>query len=371
VNRIVDPVVNSVHQLRVIGRFVRRHGKHPGTAPGTLVHTGPKAMDEVRISFLDYDEHEIREREVATLNEVLPFRDTPTVSWVNVDGLHDVSLVQQVGDHFGIHPLVLEDILSVGQRAKLEEYDDFLYIVVRMLSWNPEGGHIDEEQLSMILGRSWVFTFQERTGDHFDRVRERLRQAKGQIRTRGADYLAYALVDAVVDHYFHVLEEMGGATEELELEVLEDPTRETMRRLHHLKREMVVMRRAVWPLRDMANGLVRSDSPLIQQPTRVFLRDVYDHAIQIMDTVESLRDVVSGILDLYLSNLSNRTNEVMKVLTIMATIFIPLTFVAGVYGMNFDHMPELHVPWAYGAVWGVMVAIAVTMLVYFHRKGWL
>lgn len=357
--------------MSVLGRFVRRHTKRPGTAPGTLIHTGPQKMETVRISFLDYDEQALNEREVPGVGEVLPFRDSPTVSWVNIDGLHDVGLVQQVGDHFGIHPLVLEDVLSMGQRPKVEEYDDFVYVVLPMLSWNPAGGHVEEEQLSLILGRHWVFTFQERVGDHFDPVRDRLRQAKGRIRTRGADYLAYALIDAVVDHYFQVLEGVGAATEELELEVLENPTRETMERLHHLKREMVVMRRAVWPLRDMANGLVRSDSPLIQQPTRVFLRDVYDHAIQIMDTVESLRDVVSGILDLYLSNLSNRTNEVMKVLTIMATIFIPLTFVVGVYGMNFEYMPELAVPWAYGAVWGVMIAIGLTMIVYFRRKGWL
>lgn len=370
-NRIVEPVLHSVHQLRVIGRFVRRHTKHPGTAPGTLVHTGPQKMEQVRVSLLDYDEQELTEREPESISQVFPLRDSPTVTWVNVDGLHDVALVQEVGDHFGIHPLVLEDVLSVGQRPKAEEYESFLYVVLPMLGWNAEGGHIEEEQVSLVLGPNWVFTFQERVGDHFEPVRDRLRQAKGRIRARGADYLAYALIDAIVDHYFQVLEAIGGATEELELEVLEDPTPMTMQRLHHLKREMVVMRRAVWPLRDMVNGLVRTDSTLVQQTTRVFLRDVYDHAIQIIDSVESLRDVISGILDLYLSNLSNRTNEVMKVLTIMATIFIPLTFVAGVYGMNFEHMPELSVPWAYGAVWGVMILMALVMLAFFRRKGWL
>ncbi len=370
-NRIVDPVLHSVHHLRVLGRFVRRHSKRPGSAPGTLVHTGVKKVEEVRVTFLDYDEQGINERVDVAVADVLPFRDSPTVSWVNVDGLHDVDLVQHIGDHFGIHPLVLEDVLSVGQRPKAEEYDAFVYVVLPMLSWNAEGRHIEEEQVSLILGPSWVFTFQERAGDQFEPVRERLRQAKGRIRSRGADYLAYALIDAIVDHYFQVLEAIGSATEELELEVLEDPSPATMQRLHHLKREMVVMRRAVWPLRDMVNGLVRTDSALVQQPTRVFLRDVYDHAIQIIDSVESLRDVISGILDLYLSNLSNRTNEVMKVLTIMATIFIPLTFVAGVYGMNFEHMPELGVPWAYAAVWGVMIAMALAMVAFFRRKGWL
>jgi magnesium transporter len=328
-------------------------------------------MDEVRISLIDYDEGELREREVENLAEVWPLRESPTVTWVNVDGLHDVSVVQQVGEQFAIHPLVLEDIVSVGQRPKLEESEGSIYVVLSMLSWDAERSQVEEEQLSLVFGSAWVFTFQERVGDHFDPVRERLRQARGRIRARGADYLAYALLDAVVDHYFQVLEGVGTATEQLELEVLDDPTQATMERLHHLKREMVVIRRAVWPLRDLTNGLVRSDSSLIQQATRVFLRDVYDHAVQIIDTVEGLRDVVSGVLDLYLSNLSHRTNEVMKVLTIMATIFIPLTFVAGVYGMNFEHMPELAVPWAYGAVWGIMLAIAAGMLVYFRRKGWL
>jgi magnesium transporter len=367
VNYLKDPV----HRLRVLGRFVRRQLKHPGSAPGTLVHTGPRRMDEVRITVLDYDENELRERVVADDGELWPLRDTATVTWINVDGLHDVELVRRVGERFGIHALALEDVLSLGQRPKAEEYDDHLFVVLSMLGWNAEGGHVVEEQVSLMLGPRWVLTFQERVGDHLDPVRERLRQAKGRIRARGADYLAYAIVDALVDHYFHVLEGIGAVTEELELEVLDCPTRQTMERLHHLKREMMVVRRAAWPLRDMTNGLARSDSALIQQPTRVFLRDVNDHAVQIIDTVESLRDVVSGMIDLYLSNISNRTNEVMKVLTIMASIFIPLTFLAGIYGMNFDIMPELHVVWAYPALLGLMLAVAGGMVLYFRRKGWL
>jgi magnesium transporter len=370
-NRLVDPVLNPVRHLRILGRFVRRQSKRPGTAPGTLIHTGPQKMDEVRIAVIDYDDGALRERECEGIDELWPLRDPPAVTWVNVDGLHDVAVVQAIGERLAVHPLILEDILSIGQRPKLEEAEDFSYVVLSMLGWNGDADHVEEEQLSLLFGRGWVVTFQERVGDHFDPVRERLRQGRGAIRKRGADYLAYALVDAVVDHYFQVLEGAGALTEELELEVLEDPSRRTMERLHHLKRELVVIRRAVWPLRDLTNGLVRSDSALIQPATRVFLRDVYDHAVQIIDTVESLRDVVSGILDLYLSNLSHRTNEVMKVLTIVATIFIPLTFVAGVYGMNFEYMPELDVPWAYGAVWAVMIGIALAMVAYFRRRGWL
>ncbi len=362
---------NPVRKLRVMGRFVRRRAKSAGAPPGTLVHTGPKRMEAVRVSFLDYDADHLDEQAVERIQEVWPFRDSPTVSWVNIDGLHDTDLIQQVGDHFGIHPLVLEDILSVGQRPKIEEYDGYLYVVLSMLMWNEDSREVEDEQLSLILGPNYVFTFQERMGDVFDPVRERLRSAKGRIRGRGNDYLAYALIDAVVDRYFHVLEAIGAITEELELEVLEDPDRSTMERLHHLKREMVVIRRAIWPVRDLTNGLARSDSPLIQQETRVYLRDVYDHTVQIIETVEGLRDVVSGMIDLYLSNVSNRTNEVMKVLTIMASIFIPLTFMAGIYGMNFDFMPELHMRWAYPTLWGLMVVVAGTMLLYFKRKGWL
>lgn len=362
---------DPVHSIRVLGRFVRRKGKLAGSAPGTLVHSGVKKVDRVRITFLDYDQDGLNEREVADIAETWPLRDSPTVSWVNVDGLHDVELVQRIGDHFGVHPLVLEDVVSTGQRPKIEEYDDHLYVVVAMMAWDPTARQVREEQLSLILGPHWVITFQERVGDAFDPVRERLRQERGRIRTAGADYLAYALIDAIVDQYFHVLEGVGTETERLELEVLDAPTRETMHRLHHLKREMIVVRRSIWPVRDLTNGLVRAESVLIQEPTKVFIRDVYDHSIQIIDAVESLRDVISGMIDLYLSNISFRTNEVMKVLTIMASIFIPLTFMAGVYGMNFEVMPELSLPWAYPALWGLMISVAVGMVIYFRRKGWL
>ncbi|MBT8402663.1 MAG: magnesium/cobalt transporter CorA [Gemmatimonadetes bacterium] len=357
--------------MRVVGRFVRRQVKGAGVAPGTLVHTGKQKMERVRIRAIDYDAERLRESEVDSVDEVLALRDAPSVSWINIDGLHDVDLVRRVGEHFGLHPLVLEDLVHVGQRPKAEAYPGYDAVVLPMLDWDEEGGFVREEQLSLILGPSWILTFQERVGDSFEPVRERLRGAKGRIRARGADYLAYALIDAVVDRYFAVLERIGAATEELELEVLERPGPDAMARLHRLKRELIVLRRAVWPVRDLLNGILRGDSERFEDETRVFVRDVYDHSVQVIETVESLRDVVSGAIDLYLSNVSHRTNEVMKVLTIMASIFIPLTFMAGIYGMNFEHMPELAVPWAYPALWGAMIAVALGMVVYFRRRDWL
>lgn len=366
----LDPL-HPFKTLKVVGRFVRRQVKRSGSAPGTLVHTGEKTMEATRIRFLDYDEEGLREQEVPDLTTVLPLRDSPTVSWINIDGLHDLDLIGAVGDHFGLHPLVMEDLVHVGQRPKEEEYAGYDYVVLPMLTWDDEGGMVRDEQLTLILGPHWILTFQERVGDVFEPVRERLRASKGRIRSRGTDYLAYALMDAVVDRYFEVLERVGDRTEELELEVLDDPTPDSMAKLHHLKRELVVLRRAVWPVRDVLNGLLRAESALIHDETRVFLRDVYDHTVQIIETVEALRDVVSGAIDLYLSNVSNRTNEVMKVLTIMASIFIPLTFMAGIYGMNFQHMPELALPWAYPALWGAMLLVAGGMVAWFRNKGWL
>jgi len=367
--------LDPVRTLRVMGRFVRRQVTGAGAAPGTLVHSGARKVDEVRLRILDYEEGRLDERRVESVEELFGFRDSGSVSWINVDGLHDVELVRELTDHFGLHPIVQEDIVQVGQRSKVEEYDEYLYVVVPMLSWvdgeNGATGHVEEEQLSLLLGPRFVLTFQERYGDVFEPVRERIRSSNRRIRSRGPDYLAYALIDAVVDRYFHVLERMGERTEELELKVLDDPEPETMTRLHTLKREMLVLRRAAWPVRDTVNGLIRGESPLLEDPTRVFLRDVYDHAVQTIDTLESLREVVSSTIDLYLSHVGHKQNEIMKVLTVMASIFIPLTFLAGIYGMNFEWMPELGVRWAYPVLLGVMLTIGLGMVAYFYRKGWL
>ena len=369
--RIVPKDLDPVHQLTVLGRFVRRQLKKPGLPPGTVVHTGPKKEERARVSYLDFDAQTLTEREdVQDLSVLWGLCDSPTVSWVNVDGLHDTGIIERIGERFGIHPLALEDIVHVGQRPKLEEYDDYLYVVLYQLEWHGEDEMVTEEQVSLVIGSNYVFSFQERRGDDFDPIRERLRTGKGKLRERGSDHLAYALIDATVDNYFTILDRIGSATEQIELELLEQPGQDTMRKLQQIKREMLVVRRAIWPLRDVLATLMRTDSRLITEDTRVYLRDVHDHAVQVLESVETLRDVVSGMIDIYLSQVALRTNEAMKVLTVMASIFIPLTFIVGVYGMNFEYMPELHMWWAYPAVWGVMIAVAVGLLIWFKRRGW-
>lgn len=368
---LIPDALNPFHQVKVMGRLVRRSVRKPGAAPGTLVPHGPPKVERVRLRFFDYDEERWEENEKATVEECFVLKDLPTVSWINVDGLHDMELIRKMGEFFDLHLLVQEDITTPGQRPKVEEYDRYVYIVLPMLSWEEESGQVVEEQLSLVLGHNYVLTFQERYGDIFAGVRERIRTDGSRLRGRGPDYLAYALMDATVDHYYTVLETVGEHTERLEEKVLLDPDERTMKELHHLKRELMVVRRAIWPLREMLGSLHRIENPLFTERTRVFMRDIYDNAVQVIEAVESLRDVVSGLVDLYLSTVGYRTNEVMKVLTIMASIFIPLTFLAGIYGMNFQHMPELAWPWAYPTLLGFMVLMGVGMLVYFRRKGWL
>jgi magnesium transporter len=293
------------------------------------------------------------------------------VSWINVDGLHDIEIIQQVGDCQGLHPLVLEDILNTDQRPKLEDYGDYLYIVLKML-YKQEGGGISTEQVSLVLGSNFVISFQEGIkGDVFNPVRERLRSGKGRIRGMGADFLAFSLMDAIVDNYFVVLEEVEERIEALEEEVVASPSAKTVQKLHRLKRDMIFLRKAVWPLREVLAALTRRESKLITEAVVVYLRDVYDHTIQVIDSIETSRDLLAGMLDIYLSSISNRTNEVMKVLTIIATIFMPLTFIVGLYGMNFKYMPELEWRWGYPAVLLLMVLTTIAMLIYFRRKKWL
>ncbi len=348
-----------------------RRGKEIGLPPGTPVYTGKRKEEPVRLTVIDYDEEHFEESEINRPQECATFRDRPTVTWINVDGVHQVEVIEKVGDVFGLHPLIIEDIANTGQRPKLEEYEGCLYVVIKMFSEHEGGDGLGAEQVSLILGRNFVISFQERRGDVFEIVRERIRNAKGRIRAMGADYLLYALIDATVDGYFVTMETMGEELEEIEERLLSEPNRQHAARIHSLKRELIYLRKAIWPLREVINGLMREGTALVTEPTVPYLRDVYDHSIQMMDTVESSRDVLSGLLDIYLTSISNRMNEVMKVLTIIATLFIPLTFIAGLYGMNFRYMPELEWRWGYPAVLLVMLAIVVWMLFYFRRKGWL
>jgi len=350
---------------------LRRSAKRPGSPPGTLVHSGEKKLEEVRLSLIDYDTTQIEEKTLSDVTEALPFKESPTVTWINIDGLHDTSVIERIGKEFDIHPLVLEDILSTQQRPKMEDYENYLYLVLRMIQFDEETQQAQDEQLSVIVGSNYVISFQEQAGDVFDPIRERLRNEKGRIRKMGPDYLTYALIDAIVDHYFTALENYGDVIAEIEEDLFQDREDEPMARIHSLKQEMIYLRKSIWPLREVLSQLSRGESKVFDKDTLIFLRDVYAHTIQVIDTVETYRDLLSGLLDLYLSTLSNRMNEVMKVLTIIATLFIPLTFIAGVYGMNFKYMPELEWRWSYPIVWLVMIVVSAVMLIYFRRKKWL
>jgi len=308
---------------------------------------------------------------MATVDECFIYKDKPTVSWINIDGLHQVDLIENIGECFDLHPLILEDILNTTQRPKLQDLEDYLCLILKMITYDETINQLHIEQVTLILGSNFVISFQETEGDVFDLVRDRLRKGKGKIRKMGADYLAYALLDAVVDNYFIVLEKIGEEIESLEDELLEKPDPETVHGIHNLKRELIFLRKSVWPLREAIVGLEKGESSLIQDKTAIYLRDVYDHTIQVIDTIETYRDMVSGMLDVYLSSLSNKMNEVMKMLTIIATIFIPLTFLAGIYGMNFKYMPELEWPMAYPVLWLIMISVALFMLSYFRKKKWL
>ena len=352
-------------------RFIKRISRKAGLPPGTLVHIGEKKAETVRIRLMDYTPDHIEERDLPAVEECFPYRDNDSVTWINVDGIHRVDLMETLGSHFGLHPLVLEDILNTDQRPKLEDYEDYLFLILKMITYDEAQKRLHVEQVGLIVGRRFVLSFQESDGDVFEPVRERLRKGKGRIRKGGVDYLAYTLVDAVVDNYFLVLEKIGEDIEELEEAVIGKPAPETVESIHNLKRELLFLRKSVWPLREAVAGLEKGESSLIQEKTVLYLRDVYDHTIQVIDTIETFRDMVSGMMDAYLSGLSNRMNEVMKVLTIIATLFIPLTFIAGVYGMNFKVMPELEWHYGYGLVWLLMILVTLLMLLYFRKKKWL
>ena len=349
-------------------RLVKRFHP-PGTTPGTLAPPVEGAAGQARLSLFTYTAERAVEHPITALSEVASLIPPGEQAWLKIVG-HETPVLAELGNHFGVHPLVLEDVTNVGQRPKVEEYDTYVFVVLDLMRFDGRGA-LQEEQLSLLLFENLLISIQERESDLFKLVEERLRAQSGRMRTQRVDYLAYALIDAGVDCYFPTLERVGELIDGVEDVLLEKPNRETFEELHRIKRDLLRMRKATWPLREMVGAIARTNSSLVREGTRVWLRDVYDHAVQIIDIVETFREMTSELADLYLSSVSNRMNEVMKVLTVIATIFMPLTFIVGVYGMNFQHMPELSWLWGYPAVWAVMLLVAGGMAWMFKRRGWL
>jgi magnesium transporter len=328
--------------------------------------------DGPKITVIDYDEYHYHEAEVKDASECFVFKEKPTVTWINIDGLRQVDILERLGACYGIHPLVLEDILT-DQRPKIEDYESYIFIVLKMVYYDEkkEEDTIDFDQVSLIFGPNFIISFKEKEVDVFDPIRERLRTGKGRIRRLGTDYLAYSMIDAIVDHYFVIMEKLGERFEDIEDAVVANPDPSTLPEIYNLKRDMLFLRKSVWPLREAISKMQRLDSPLISEATKIYLRDVYDHTIQVIENIETFRDMSASLLETYLSSLSNRLNEIMKVLTIISTIFIPLTFITGIYGMNFEYMPELKSSWGYPAVVTILLVAALIMLVYFRRRSWI
>lgn len=358
-------------QIKKVKRLISSKPKQIGLPPGTLVYTGEKEKEQVKIKLFEYDQNEFVEKEILNIENIFPCRDNDKISWINIDGIHNLEVMEKIQNHFNIHPLAMEDILHITQRPKMEAYDDYLFIVLRMLFYDEPLRVLKSEQVSFILGKNFLITFLEDEGDVFDPVRDRIRKAGAKIKSSGSDFLAYSLIDSIVDSYFHILEQVGEEVEELEDRLILQPEREDLQIVHRMRRNMILLRKSVWPLREVITAMQRNDHIVIQHQTQIYLRDLYDHIIQIIDTIESYRDMLVGMLDAYLSSMSNKMNEVMKVLTIISTLFIPLTFLAGVYGMNFKVFPELEMGWMYPwGFWVITLIVVIIMLVFFKKKKW-
>jgi magnesium transporter len=342
-----------------------------GLSPGSIVHIGEQKVDRVKIYVIDYNSEKLEVKEFDSLEDTYALRDTDTVSWINIIGLHDPDILNSIGSHFGIHALTLEDIVNTETRPKVEVFEDYIFIVLKMVFYHEEEENVELEQLSIILGKNAVITFQEKDGDIFDPIRNRINITNGRLRKRGADYLTYALIDVVVDNYYFILENIGETLEALEDQVLENPDKSIPFKIQNLKKDILLLRKTLWPLREAINILNKQDTELLADTMHPFLQDLYDHAIQVVDTLETFREMAIGILDLYQSIISNRMNEVMKVLTIVASIFIPLTFIAGIYGMNFEYMPELKWPFGYFMILTIMIILGLSLVIFFRKRKWL
>jgi magnesium transporter len=350
----------------------KRHRK-PGLSPGELSgfdHSDTK--DFADIYLIKFNATDIQEGLITSVNDmVLPSRDSDFVYWYNVDGVYNPTQLENIGQKYKLHPLLMEDVASAEQRPKLDDYGEYIFLTVKMIHYDEKNSELNSEQVSFVITNNLILSFQERKGDVFDPNRERLRNNRGKMRKMGADYLLYSLLDTIVDHYFEIMEYVGDKLEIIEQEMLTNPEPTKLKELYKFRRELIYLRKSVWPLREVIVKMERDDCSMISEEVKPFLRDVYDHTIQVIETVESTRDILSGIVDVYLSSVSNRMNSVMKVLTVISTIFMPLSFITSLYGMNFENMPELHTHYGYFVVLGVCCLIVIGMLFYFQRKKWL
>lgn len=348
-----------------------RASRKAGLPAGELVHVGEMHEATSSITLLDYDKDNLRVHQIDSIQDLLPFKSSESMSWVIIEGLADVELIQQLGEAFDIHPLVLEDIVSTHQRPKLDEFDDYLYLVLKRLEVASDSFVVTQEQVSLLLFDNMLFTFKEKRDDLFTPVITRLQTEKSRLRAQTTDYLAYVVLDTIVDGYFTVQDSLDQFSDDIEEKLLDQPGPELLTRIQKVKRELIFVRKSLSPLREMLAALERCESTLLSEKTHIYLRDVYDHTIRVIEAMDSYRDLITGMLEMYLSSVSNRLNEVMKLLTVFATIFIPLTFITGIYGMNFQNMPELKWPWAYPTLWLVFISIAVSLLIYFRKRKWL
>ncbi len=347
-----------------------KHHKKIGQIPGTLTYTGDKT-DELFIESFDYNSDHIEEKEIKNVEDVFRYKSTNSITWINFNGLNRTEEIEKIGKHYNLHPLILEDIVNISQRPKIDEYEDYIFVVLKMLYYDDKH-QVIAEQVSFILGENYVLTFQEAEGDVFDNVRNRIRFSKGRIRGLGADYLLYALIDSVTDHYYTIIETMGNKIEDIEDNLFTGLSQnEISQQIQSLKREVLKVRRAIYPLREIINRIEKTENKLILDKTLHYYRDVYDHIIQISENIDIYREMIWGLMDMYMTTISNKMNEVMKVLTIIATIFIPLTFIAGIYGMNFEYIPELKYKYSYFILWFIMIVLFLGMLWYFKKKKWL
>lgn len=351
-------------------KLVKSRSQKRGLPPGSLVHIGDRKRENTLITLIEYNEESFGQRQLDNKDlELLEVRDN-SIIWLNIEGLNDIDVIEKIGERFKIHLLDMEDILNTEQRPKIDVNDDYIFISAKMLNYDKVLGEFEVEQVSFIFGKNYALSICEKDTDVFEPVIKRLQQGMSRHRKQGSDYLVYCLLDVIVDNYFTVLEGFGDKVELVEDIMVSRTNSHMLGSIHKLRRQLLFLHKAVWPLREVLSFLERGESLLLQESTSIYIRDLYDHVVQVMDTTDTLRDILSSMLDVYLSSTSNRMNEIMKVLTIISTLFMPLSFIVGVYGMNIDIMPELHWPWMYPVLWVVMLSIVVTMMAYFKRKKW-